>query len=144
MSTISESYITGGAHEPRADSLHCFDCHTDRHLVIESIEALSPPVPGMVVVSYTCTACGHYRVHQATVPQIAAIPNRPGPERISGILQFGGEYIHCGESMHTAGSELRGIHAPLSTEQNSEDVLEVYLRTRVLHCVCGFQIEIPE
>lgn len=145
MSTISEPYITGGgADKPLADSLLCFDCHTDRHLVIESIEALWPAVPGMAAVSYTCTACGHYREHAATVSHIAFVLNRPGPERTSGILQFGGEYIHCGEPMHTAGSELRGIHAPLSTEQNSEDVLEVYLRTRVLHCVCGFQMEIPE
>lgn len=144
MSTISEPYIPGGAHEPQGDCLHCFDCHTDRHLVIESMEALSPPIPGMVAVSYTCTACDHYRAHPATVPQIADVLNWPGPERISGILQFGGEYIHCGEPMHTAGSELRGIYAPLSTEQSPEGVLEVYLRTRVLHCVCGFQMEIPE
>ncbi|MBT2521174.1 hypothetical protein [Arthrobacter sp. ISL-28] len=145
MSTISEPYTTGGgADKPWADSLHCFDCHTDRHLVIESIEALWPSVRGMVAVWYTCTACGHSRTHPATVPQIALILNRPGPEQISGILQFGGEYIHCGEPMHTAGSELRGIHTTLSTEQSSEDVLDVYLRTRVLHCVCGFQMEIPE
>jgi hypothetical protein len=144
MSTISEPYLPGGGHDPHGDPLRCLDCHTDRHLVIESMEAPSPPVPGVIAVSYTCTACGHYRSHPATAPQIAAILNRPGPERISGILQFGGDYFHCGEPMHTACSELRGIYAPLRTEQTSEGVLNVYLRTRVLHCVCGFQMEIPE
>lgn len=144
MSTIFEPHVPGAAHGPWANSLRCSACHTDTHLVIESIEVLSPPVPGMVAVSCTCTGCGRYQSQSATVPQIALILNRPGPERTSPILQFGDEYIHCGEPMRLAGSDLHSIYSPLSTEQSSEDVLGVYLRTRVLRCVCGFQMEIPE
>jgi hypothetical protein len=72
----------------------------------------------------------------------------PGVPGTAGV-QSGGGYIHCGEPMHAASSGLRSIYAPMTTEpvpagQTSEDVLEVYLRTRVLRCGCGFQMEIPE
>jgi hypothetical protein len=60
------------------------------------------------------------------------------------MLQFGGTYIHCGRPIRTAGSESRSIYAPLTTEQSGELVLDVYLRTRVLKCACGFQMEIPD
>jgi hypothetical protein len=60
-------------------------------------------------------------------------------------LQSGGEYIHCGEPMPVAGSELRSTYAPMTTEPVPADVvLDAYLRTRVLRCICGFQMEIPE
>lgn len=91
----------------------------------------------------------NYRGHSTTLPQVAAVLNQPGPQPTSGVLQFGGEYIHCGEPMHAAGSELRSIYAPMTTEpvpaeQTTGEVLEVYLRTRVLRCGCGFQMEIPD
>jgi hypothetical protein len=51
--------------------------------------------------------------------------------------------------MHAAGSGLGSVYAPMTTvpdlaEQTSEGLLEVYLRTRVLRCGCGFQMEIPD
>jgi hypothetical protein len=77
-----------------------------------------------------------------TVAQVAAFLSRPGPG--SAVLQFGGAYLHCGEPMSTAGSEHRSIYVPVSTEQSVDGPLEVYLRTRVLRCRCGFQMEIPD
>jgi len=46
--------------------------------------------------------------------------------------------------MTKAGSEVRKLSAPLSTEGATDDTLNVYLATRVLRCVCGFQMELPE
>ncbi|WP_426998234.1 hypothetical protein [Pseudarthrobacter sp. N5] len=143
MSTISNAYRPGGAHQPHGQRLWCAKCRTDDHLIIESMDALKPPETGMVQVSYTCVECDFFYAHAAAVPQVEAILNRPGPGAASGVLEFGGEYIHCGEPMHTAGSELRSIYAPVTTEQSGEGVLDVYLRTRVLRCGCGFQMEIP-
>jgi hypothetical protein len=60
------------------------------------------------------------------------------------VLIFGGHYMHCGQPMEKAGSELRRFSAPLSTESAEADPLDVYLATRVLRCSCGFQIELPE
>jgi hypothetical protein len=148
MSTISDSYRPDNAHRPDEDDLKCPRCHTDQHLIIRSIEALTPPVPGTVQVAYTCSRCGHHHDRPATVPEIAAVLNRPGPQHSSEVLQFGSAYIHCGEPMHAGNTGLRSIYAPMTTEhpstaQTSEGLLEVYLRTRVLRCGCGFQMEIP-
>jgi hypothetical protein len=46
--------------------------------------------------------------------------------------------------MRKAGSEIRRLSAPLSTEGTDRDSLDVYLATRVLRCDCGFQMELPE
>ncbi|MEC5181927.1 hypothetical protein [Arthrobacter sp. CG_A4] len=144
MSTISHTHRPSNARPPSVRRLWCTRCRTDQHLVIDAIEPPLAPEEGLVEVSYTCLGCDFLYAHPATVAQVAAILNKPGPGRTSGILQFGGTYIHCGEPMHTIGSETRNIYAPLTTEQSAEPVLDVYLRTRVLKCACGFQMEIPD
>ncbi|MDQ1058201.1 putative Zn finger protein [Arthrobacter globiformis] len=149
MSTISYPHLPAGAHQPDGEDLQCPECHTDRHLIIHSIEEWTTGTPGKVDVTYTCAACGQYYRHPATFPQTAAVLNRPGPRHAAEVLQFGSEYIHCGEPMHAAGSELRSVYAPVTTEQvrteqTSQGALEVYLHTRVLRCACGFQMELPQ
>lgn len=120
----------------------CAECVTDEHLVIQSIQALQPPRTGLVDAAYTCVQCGFFYAHPAAVAQVAAIVNRPrqGP----GVLQFGAAYLHCGEPMTMGGSEHRSIYTPVSTEEYGDATLAVYLRTKVLRCCCGFQMEIPD
>lgn len=60
------------------------------------------------------------------------------------VLVFGGHYMHCGQLMEKGGTGLRHFQAPRSTENVQDPALDVYLSTRVLRCMCGFQIEIPE
>lgn len=68
-----------------------------------------------------------------------------GPNnRIEGVLASGGQYIHCGQPMQKTGSELRRLSAPAFTDRPFEDALDVYMTTQVLHCPCGFQMEVPE
>ncbi|WP_090581696.1 hypothetical protein [Arthrobacter sp. ov407] len=93
-------------------------------------------------VAYSCVECGFFYAHPANVAQAAEIANRPGQG--PGVLQFGGAYMHCGKPMTVGGSEQRSICAPASTEDLGGVPLEVYLRTRVLRCGCGFQMEIPD
>jgi hypothetical protein len=50
--------------------------------------------------------------------------------------------MHCGEPM-TLGFPQTRTPAPQCTEAGGPDWLEVYLQTWVLHCRCGFQMEIP-
>ncbi|MBT2523277.1 hypothetical protein [Arthrobacter sp. ISL-28] len=147
MSTISDAHRSGNSRRPHGQRLWCIRCRTDQHLIIDAIDPIEPPSPpeeGLVEVSYTCLGCDFLYAHAATVAQTAAVLNRPGPGTTSGILQFGGAYIHCGEPMHTVGSETRNIYAPMTTEQPGEPLLDVYLSTRVLKCSCGFQMEIPD
>jgi hypothetical protein len=68
-----------------------------------------------------------------------------GPNsRIQGVLAVGGYYMHCGQPMQKTGSELRRLSAPAFTDHALDDALDVYLTTKVLHCPCGFQMELPE
>jgi hypothetical protein len=142
--TISNPYTSDGARYPRNHRLWCTECHTDRFLVIESIESLHGGKRDLVSVSYSCAECDYFYAHPAGVPEIAAVLNRPGPRPSIGVLQFGDEYIHCGEPMHVASSELRNAYSSQRTDSESDGVLDVYLRTRVLRCSCGFQMEIPD
>ena len=144
MTTISNPHTSGGARYPHNHRLWCTQCHTDRFLVIESIEAMGGGEPHLVSVAYTCAECEFFYEHPAGVPEIASVLHRPGPRPSIGVLQFGGEYIHCGEPMHVASSELRNAYSSMGTPSETDPVLDVYLRTRVLRCSCGFQMEIPD
>ncbi|MBT2515524.1 hypothetical protein [Arthrobacter sp. ISL-30] len=143
MSTISHARRPGRSSEPDAQPLWCLECGTDRHLIIDCIDQLSPARADVVKASYTCNGCGFFYTHPTTVSKVAAVLNRPGPAPVLGVLQFGDTYIHCGEPMHNSDSKERSIHGSVSTEQRGEPILDIYLRTRVLHCGCGFQMEIP-
>jgi hypothetical protein len=117
-------------------------CGTDRHLIVRSVTDLPGQRPDIVLVSYTCSRCGGFSEHPANVADLSAVLGRP--EQSGDVLIFGGYYMHCGEPMATAGSELRRLSAPISTEGPGTDALDVYLSTRVLRCTCGFQMELPE
>jgi hypothetical protein len=60
------------------------------------------------------------------------------------VLVLGGRYVHCGQLMEKGGRELRHFQAARSGENVHEWALDLYLSTRVLRCMCGFQIEVPE
>ncbi|PNI07291.1 hypothetical protein CXX84_17070 [Arthrobacter sp. AFG7.2] len=78
-----------------------------------------------------------------------AWPDGPVPARrprrdadTADLLSVGGQYIHCGEPMTRAGTDLSFIHR--HDDKQLPEALVVYLATRVLHCPCGFQVEIPD
>ena len=142
MSTISHPRQPARAKGPHGQRLWCGQCDTDQHLIIQSIQPLEPPRAGLVDAAYSCRGCGRFYEHPAAAEHVAGIVNGPGHG--AGVLNFGGVYLHCGEPMRLGGSEHRSIYAPVSTEQRPDALLDVYLRTRVLRCGCGFQMEIPE
>ena len=141
MSTVSHPRKPGPPSGSQGRRLWCTQCRTDEHLIIESIDTPRPPRTGLLDVAYTCVECDFFYAHTAAVARVAEALNRAGQR--SGVLQFGGHYLHCGEPMTLVGSGQRSVHATLSTELTGEGALEVYLRTRVLCCGCGFQMEIP-
>lgn len=141
MSTVSHPRKPGPESEPERHRLWCGGCDTDEYLVIQSVRALKPPRPAIVDTEYTCGACDFFYSHPASVARVGAVLNRSGTG--CGVWQFGGTYLHCGEPMATAGSGHSSIYAPTSSEWVEEPSLDVYLRTKVLRCRCGFQMEIP-
>lgn len=142
MSTAShprKPWPPSGAHRRK---LWCIRCESNEHLVIDSIDAPRPPSAGFVEVTYTCVECDAFYAHTASVAGVAESMNRP--DQLSGVLRFGSSYLHCGEPMTTAASRQRSVQSTHLTERSSEELLEMYLRTKVLHCRCGFQMEIPD
>lgn len=120
----------------------CSSCGTDRHLTLRSVTHLPDRPSDIVLVSHTCGRCRRFSEHPAWVADLSPLLARL--EQTGDVLILGGHYMHCGQPMENAGTELRRLSVPLSTQRTSDDTLEVYLSTRVLRCVCGFQMELPE
>jgi hypothetical protein len=125
----------------RPAPLACRKCGNDDGVEITSIDALPGNPDSTVEVTFTCSACGLPFTQPAEVTEVARILNRPG--NTPDVLVFGGHYIHCGQPMNAAGAEMRSIHGTYNSRHLPE-TLGVYLATRVLRCVCGFQMEIPD
>ncbi len=142
MSTLSESAIPREPPQPGAAPLWCAGCGTDKHLIIESIQAQTPTSSQQLAVFYTCTSCGFSYSHAATVQQAGAILNRRGIQ--DGLLEFGSHYFHCGEPLRDVATASRSFEAPQTARSRSRNSpLEVHLHTKVLRCRCGFELEIP-
>lgn len=124
----------------RPEPLVCPPCRSDELLEITAIDDLPGNPDSLVLVSYRCNGCGMPRTQPADVTAVARILNRQG--NTADVLAFGDHYIHCGQPMTGAGAEMRRIHSTYR-EKNLPEALSVYLATRVLHCRCGFQMEIP-
>jgi hypothetical protein len=131
-----------GTGRHRVPPVMCGHCGTDRHLTIRSVTGLQHSPPETVLVSYTCSRCGLFSEHPAQAADLSMVLARA--DQTGDVLIFGGHYIHCGQPMRKAGSELRRLSAPLSTESTDGHTLDVHLATRVLRCECGFQMELPE
>lgn len=142
MSLGFHGFRQDGAGQPRVLPVMCGHCGTDRHLIIRSVNGLQHSPSEIVLVSYTCSLCGLFSEHPAQATDLSMVLARA--DQTGDVLIFGGHYIHCGQPMRKAGSELRRLSAPLSTEGTDGDPLDVYLATRVLRCDCGFQMELPE
>lgn len=120
--------------------LVCATCHTAKHLIIESIQPHKPRLPGIVEVEYSCERCQSYSAHACSVGAINSLlnPNDASDEG-TGVIQFGGEYIHCGEPMERTNS-LAFMLDP-SNNQSLEGPLGDRPPT-VLQCHCGFHLEL--
>ena len=142
MSFRSPGFRSDGAGEIRVRPVMCNRCGTDYHLTIRSVTDIGDCPTDVVMVAYTCSRCRLFSEHPAQVADLSAVLGRR--KQSADVLIFGGHYMHCGQPMAMAGSELRRLAAPMSTEGAAEDTLDVYLSTRVLRCPCGFQMELPE
>lgn len=135
-------YRGEGAGRHRVPPLMCGTCGTDRHLIIRAVTALPGLGTDVVLVSYTCGRCSNFNEHPAQIADLSVVLARP--EHTGDVLILGDDYLHCGEPMQKAGSELRRLFVPPPADEAGGDALEVYFPTRVLRCDCGFQLELPE
>ena len=140
MSTISSTYLPRDAHQPRGKQPWCAPCDTDLHLVADSI-AVMDRRRETLAVAFNCAKCGGSRVLSTTAGFVAAVLARSTTN--DEVVHLGADYVHCGEPMSPTDPELKSLGTPVSTHPRPADFFGAYLRTRVLRCQCGFQMEIP-
>jgi hypothetical protein len=101
-------------------------------LIIESIGPIKPTIAGRVCVEYSCSACGSFCAHDASVQQVAELLNSGATA--PGVLHFGRYFIHCGEPMEELGDA--------GSQGNPSGPISI--RIRQLRCHCGFQLDVPQ
>ncbi|VXC08746.1 conserved hypothetical protein [Arthrobacter sp. 9V] len=142
MSIMKNPLVSGGVSHLPAKGLACTRCGSNDRLNLETIESIEPHTGELMVwVSYTCVACDSSYAHNAPFHDVAVVLNRSG--NTTGLLQFGGAYFHCGEPMAFSESSARSVYAPMTTEDVDDGLLDVYLKTKVIQCRCGFRMELP-
>ena len=119
--------------------LVCATCHTAKHLIIESIQPHTPRLPGTVEVEYSCGRCQSYSAHACSVQAVATLLSHDAViDDETNVINFGGQYLHCGEPMEYADS----LTFPMNQSNNPSREDPVGDKpSAVLQCQCGFQLE---
>ena len=146
MTTSPAANLPGGIDDPGPSVLVCTACGTADDLVIEAIEAIIPAVPGFVCLEYSCSACGCFYGHDASVQQVATVLNAGATA--PGVLHFGRYFIHCGEPMEDIGEGVVRLGPPAGSRggpagSRGGPSATISMRTRLLRCHCGFQLDVP-
>jgi len=120
----------------------CTVCGTDSYVFVETVVEAEPHQSEVVDVSYTCSECDTFYAHPVRLATLVPEIQQEFLSTAAAGLWF--SCTHCGDPMTRGRPTERVIEAPRSTEDpESPNLLEVYLQTQVLHCRCGFQMEVP-
>lgn len=130
---------TGGTPDSSAEGLRCAHCHTDRHLMVESIQQPESRRAGMVSIEYRCGRCESIYIHDSSVQSASKLLAMRGSHD-AGLLKFGNHYFHCGEPMTQRRTEISSVNV---AEEDLAVPPAVLVPTAALHCHCGFQISVP-
>ncbi|MEQ4566737.1 hypothetical protein [Paenarthrobacter sp. CAP02] len=120
----------------------CTVCETDSYVFVETVVESAPNQSQLVDVSYTCSECDTFYAHTVRLDALVPEIQREFLSTSAAGLWF--SCTHCGEPMTLGRPTERVIEAPRTTDgPGTPNLLEVYLQTQVLHCRCGFQMEVP-
>jgi hypothetical protein len=120
----------------------CTVCATDSYIFVETVVEAEPRELAIVDVSYTCSECDTFYAHPVRLDTLTPEIQRDFLSTSAAGLWF--SCTHCGDPMTLGRPTERVIEAPRTTDDSaSPNLLEVYLQTQVLHCRCGFQMEVP-
>ena len=110
MTTLPTANLPGGIDDAGPPVLICTGCGDAHGLLVEAIEAAVPVVPGLVSIEYSCSACGSFYGHDASVQQVAELLN--AGVTAPGVLHFGRHFIHCSEPMEEVGEGISRLDPP--------------------------------
>jgi hypothetical protein len=139
MAASPAANLHGGSDALGTQALNCSGCGSTDDLIIESIGPIEPKIAGRISVEYSCSACGSFSAHDATVQQVAELLNAGAIA--PGVLRFGRYFIHCGEPMEELAEGASHLRPPAGSQGNPAGPISV--RTHRLRCHCGFQLDVP-
>lgn len=139
MATSTTANSPGGKEGSGTQTLVCPGCGSADDLLIEAIGAISPAESGRVCVEYSCSACGSFYAHAASVQDVAELLN--AAVTVPGVLQFGRYFIHCSEPMEEIAEGVSHSRSPADSQDCPAGPIPI--RTRLLKCHCGFQLDVP-
>ena len=120
----------------------CTVCDTDSYIFVETVVEAEPNQSEIVEVSYTCSECDTFYAHP--VPLVELVPEIQAEFLSTSASGLWFSCTHCGEPMTLGRPSESIIEPPRSTDDpDGPSLFEVYLQTQVLHCRCGFQMEVP-
>ncbi|MET4097758.1 hypothetical protein [Arthrobacter sp. UYCu712] len=119
----------------------CSACGTDAYLFIETVGGSANRPGTSIEVSYTCLECDTFHAHDVLSGCIDPSILRQFPPEAPDNEH--GTYLHCGEPMTAGTTAGRSLTTTVPAGQSRRNHLEAYLHTQVLHCRCGFRMEIP-
>jgi hypothetical protein len=120
----------------------CTACATDSYIFVETVVESEPHQSEVVDVSYTCSECDTFYAHPVRLATLVPAIQQEFLSTAAAGLWF--SCTHCGDPMTLGRPAEHVIEAPRSTDDpEGPNLLEVYLQTQVLHCRCGFQMEVP-
>lgn len=120
----------------------CTVCATDSYIFVETVVEAGQDRSETVEVSYTCSECDTFYAHAVRLDALLPEIQHEFLSTSAAGLWF--SCTHCGEPMTLGRPTERVIEAPRTTDDpGAPNLLEVYLQTQVLHCRCGFQMEVP-
>ena len=140
VATSSNANLPQGIDAPGPPDLVCTSCGTANALIIGTIGTIIPASPGRVSIEYTCSACGSFYVHGATVQQVATLLTAAATT--PGVLDIGSSFIHCGNPMTETGDTNSSLARPAGSQRGRSAAMSI--RTRLLTCHCGFQLDAPD
>ncbi len=120
----------------------CTVCNTDSYIFVETVVEATPNQSEIVEVSYTCSECDTFYAHAVRLDALVPAIQSEFLSTSAAGLWF--SCTHCGDPMTLGRPHGTRHRAPRTTDDpDSPSLLEVYLQTQVLHCRCGFQMEVP-
>lgn len=135
MTSTSNTYVPREAHQPRGGRPWCSTCHSDRHLLADSVAVLDSRAETLAL-AITCTRCGGSRVLATTATLAADIMGSAESDDVSDPVLGA---AHCREPMSLVAP---AKNADIGQTGPSNEPRR-FFPAKVLKCRCGFQMDAP-
>lgn len=128
----------GGQSDALETRISCSVCSSSDDLLLENWSTVGDAQDGLIDLEYSCGACESYFAISCAHDDAAEVFEL-GNSRC-GMLQYGEQYLHCGQIMEEGELEISALKVKGG---DLFDAPAVQVEMTVLKCACGFQMSVP-